>query len=789
MLDAPGRSQREPLHSDAVEARLVAGNFAWPQAGDLLTLPDGKRLQWTAGRVDEKGWLTRDSLRGGYVAWTVQSDERRVVLLEAAGHTAVNVNGEWRTGDHYGLGFLSLPVKLRKGENHFLFRVGRAGRVRASLLPPASAQLVDERDTTLPHLVEGASTRELGAVIVQNAAATGTDGLLIEASLDGGRPTRSRVPFLPALSAVKVPFAFSAHGTEAGAKLPLSLRLLDASAARVSSADLEIEVVAPQDARRVTFLSKVDGSVQYYGLQPAWSEGKTTAAPGLVLSTHGAGVQGLGQARAYAPKSWAHVVAPTNRRRFGFDWEDWGRLDAMEALAHARETLGTDPHRQYLTGHSMGGHGAWQLGVTFPDQWAVVGPSAGWISFRSYAGSEAVEHASDAAEILDRAWRPSDTLALVENLDDLGVFVIHGTDDDNVPATEARKMREVLQAREHPDFHYHEEPGKKHWWNLNEEPGADCVDWQPMFDLMARRSIAPAPRELAFVTAHPGVSSRSHWAEIVAVERAFTSARVALRHDPITRGLAGETENVFRLALDLSVLRGEGDVTVDLDGRPFTVTAPAGDRLLLERRGEDWVALPSFPSGDKKPKRCGPFRDAFRNDALLVYGTRGTSDENAWSLARARLDQETFRYRGNGSFDVLPDSAFRPEEHADRNVVLYGGNHVNAAWDLLLPDSPVSVERDQVRIGKSVLKGADLAVLLIRPRADSDTASVGIVAGTGLPGARLTDRIPYFVSGIAYPDLTVLDSSCLVSGPSGIRAAAFFGNDWTLGSGELALRP
>ena len=108
--------------------------------------------------------------------------------------------------------------------------------------------------------------------------------------------------------------------------------------------------------------------------------------PGLVLTLHGAAVEAIGQAEAYAPKPGLHIVAPTNRRPYGFDWEDWGRLDALEVLDLAQRTLQTDPRRTYLTGHSMGGHGTWHLGVTFPDRFAAIAPSAGWISMMSYAG-------------------------------------------------------------------------------------------------------------------------------------------------------------------------------------------------------------------------------------------------------------------------------------------------------------------------------------------------------------------------------------------------------------------
>ena len=44
------------------------------------------------------------------------------------------------------------------------------------------------------------------------------------------------------------------------------------------------------------------------------------------------------------------------------------------------------PDQVYVTGHSMGGHGTWQLGTLFPGRFATLGPSAGWGSFYSYTG-------------------------------------------------------------------------------------------------------------------------------------------------------------------------------------------------------------------------------------------------------------------------------------------------------------------------------------------------------------------------------------------------------------------
>ena len=77
---------------------------------------------------------------------------------------------------------------------------------------------------------------------------------------------------------------------------------------------------------------------------------------------------------------------------------------------------------------------------------------------------------------------------------------------------------------------------------------------------------------------------------------------------------------------------------------------------------------------------------------------------------------------------------------------------------------------------------------MIRPRPDSATASVGIVSGTGLSGMRATNRLRYFVSGIAYPDLFLCGAAALKDGPGEIRALGYFGLDWSLESGEFQWR-
>ena len=114
----------------------------------------------------------------------------------------------------------------------------------------------------------------------------------------------------------------------------------DSSAAQEiwSKARLTLSLRKPGEVFRVTFRSKIDESVQHFSvLPPKDFDPKKRYA--LILTLHGASGVSDGQVGAYSQKDWAFVVASTNRRPFGFDWQDWGRLDAIEVLDEAMEKI------------------------------------------------------------------------------------------------------------------------------------------------------------------------------------------------------------------------------------------------------------------------------------------------------------------------------------------------------------------------------------------------------------------------------------------------------------------
>jgi hypothetical protein len=784
-ISGVSRAGRSATHTDAVEAQLVAGSWKTPHEGDTVTLPGGASRRWVTVTANKDGAVAGPEDRGGYLCWTVNAPSAGIWILSAVGDGMAYVNGVPRAGDTYGTDKTHLPVDLHAGENTILFTIGGGGSVHAVLDPPHSDLMLDPSDPTLPDWRPGDHGRMKGAVIVINATGSWQPGATIEASCGSDQQTSTRLAPLAPLTTRKVAFDFTVEPQAGASSVPLHLALRD-HGHEMDTCKFDVRLRKPTDVYTRTFVSSIDGSVQYYAVNPVQPLPGDHSTPALVLTLHGAGVEAVGQAAAYSPKTWANIVAATNRRPFGFDWEDWGRLDAMEVLANARHSLPNDPSTTYLTGHSMGGHGTWQLGVTFPGQFAVIGPSAGWISFMSYVGGTQTENSTSALALLRRAMESSDTLAMVNNLKAEGVYIIHGTDDDNVPVTEAREMAKQL-ATFHHDWYFHEQPGVGHWWGLPNYGGAACVDWPPLFDDMSRHRVPDekSVRDVDFTTVNPGVSSSLYWLTIYSQEHAMEPSRVQGRLMAAVRRCELTTKNASLLSIRLDGMEPGAPVDLVLDGQSMEKTPwPSTGVFWLRHMAGSWSLTAPPAPGMKGPQRYGPFKSAFNNRMIFVYGTGGGPEENAWAYARARYDAETFWYRGNGAVDIVPDRQFDARHEPDRGVILYGNADTNTAWAALLGSSPVQVHRGTVTVGSRTVSGDSLACLLTRPRPGSNTALVGVVSGTGLPGMRLTERLNYFFSGVEFPDCTILSPEMLTGAASGVRLAGFFGEDWSLDSGE-----
>jgi poly(3-hydroxybutyrate) depolymerase len=742
---------RLPFAFDFIQDQIVNGTWKMPNAGDTPSSPTGSTAKWRKRTADKDNSF--GTLPNGYLVASVDVGIDVNWVLEATGDSVVYVNGVPRAGDPYGYGYLRVPVRLQKGKNTLIFGVGRGG-FSAKLTPPRATVQIETGDLTLPDvIVDGPRELWAGVVLVNNSVRD--ERVSVFARNSAGNAPMVSVE-IPAQSFRKVPVKLSVPEGDLGKEQKFEIECVQSKL--IDKATITLAVKKSNETHKETFISSIDGSVQYYGVNPAQKPSNSNA---LVLTLHGASVEGIGQASAYGSKDWCTLVAATNRRPYGFDWEDIGRLDALEVLNLAKKEFPHEADSVHLTGHSMGGHGTWSIGTLYPDLFASIAPSAGWISFWTYAGGYHPASPSPVESLLVRAMAGSDTLARVDNTLEEKVYILHGDADDNVPVDEARHMKTVLTSI-NADFGYHEQPGAGHWW------GGQCVDWPGIFDQI-KTSRIEARKQINFTTPSPAISSHDEWATILEQTHAMEPSQVKIGDSE------GTTKNVHVLQL------GKPFVSLTLDGQKLGKVRSGAQ--LFNTNGE-WH-VDHLKDGWKSPELSGPFKNVYQNHFVFVVGTHGTTEENEWAAQRARYDAETFQYRGNGSVDIVTDSKYNAGWQ--RNVILYGNADTNSAWNVLLKNSPIQVHRGKLSVGDKVLEGNDLGSLFVYPHhAHGKWVLVGVISGTGVVGSKASDRLPIFTSGVAYPDWTVFGAGVLTKGTHGIKACGFFGNDWSLTSGDAA---
>lgn len=733
--------------------------------------------KWIKVLPDSNGYFTCDEMRSGGLYLEYDSPREQEMLLETWGNVLSIVNGEPLEGDLYNWGYSIHPIRMQKGLNAIYLSKGRFEGIKAMLIVPKQPVLLTLKDLTLPDLIEEEQVRRYGAVQVINASLKDIKGYFLRCVLNGKTET-TPLPVLLKENTRKLAFLIPEQGQVNGKEVPAQLILLSPSGKEIDRIELAFKNKTFNEVHDRTFISSIDGSVQYFSVT---SCGNREPNKALFLSVHGAGVEARGQARAYKPKDWGNLVAATNRRPYGFNWEDWGRIDAMEVLAESEKLFHPDSSRIYLTGHSMGGHGTWHLGVTYPSLFAAIAPSAGYADLLNYGFRFGPGSKTPAGEMMLRGNNTSRTLTLARNYLHYGVYVFHGDADETVPVEQARAMRKLLGTF-HPDFAYYEYPGGHHWISN------ESVDWPPIFEFFHRHTI-PADKsvlKLEFYTANPGVSATSHWLTITQQEKPLMVSSVVVSIDTAARTITATTDNVALASFDTKKMDVTLPVKVVIDSTVVSVDkADANGLIWLQHNDKTWLLGHAPATRMKNPLRNGPFKDAFRNRMVFVYGTGGTAAENRGMYIKARFDASTFGYRGNGSIEIIPDKVFDPAVYNGRNVILYGNSNTNTAWKKVLTNCPVEAGNGYIQVGGKRFAGSDLSCFFIYPRSGNDTASVGVVASTGIDGIKNTYTNQYLNSGSGFPDLTVTGSDVATKGFDAILCTGFFGNDWSVEHGDF----
>jgi Prolyl oligopeptidase family. len=696
-------------------------DFLYPKTEEYYSVFSGEPLTWKPLKIQGDSfkveWDTSEirkiseyqgvsaSLAVYYVKGKLKVDSG-VYLLRFANVFWVEINGKRYVMDVYN-DRIFVPVPL-KNENEVFMAVSALGgekTVKFEIKKAPKEPYIVENDITKPDLIIGESFVGYLGIPVANPTKNG-----IWITLN------NRMYFLEAFQILKVPVLVSIKAPSSKGKVVIPINFMG------KRYEIPLEVKTKDEVIRRTFVSGTDSSVQYFAVRYPKNYDPSKRY-GLILSLHGAGVEAINQCGSYKQKNWAFVVCPTNRRRFGFDWEDFGRVDALEVLNEALKIYPINRGKIYLTGHSMGGHGTWHLCTSYPSIWTACLPMAGWTSVKLYLSTH-LQRArlfpeNEFTHLRERIFQQSEPYKLIENLLNLPVVILHGGEDEVVPPFHSRLMADIAK-RYGVTFKYIEVPKKGHWWDgvLDYERA-----WKELLSLKVNR------KGKVFVTFSLNVSDSAFGIKILEVERPFEKAKFTVIYD---KSANIKTENIK--ALVLTSFRGE----VVIDGTQ--IKDYKGEVLV---KGRVWEKVRKYDY-----KRPVLIRDAFYSPFLIVY-----SSSESWAKEFAVYMANMWWMYANGRAQVIPDTMILhfPETY---NLVIIGSN----------PKLPASIDEEFKKVGENtVMVRRTDRVLLFYKISDEGLIRLGM------------SMVPYITRSVAVmPSYINLSYEAYLMGWSGLKGGLIF---------------
>jgi dienelactone hydrolase len=423
------------------------------------------------------------------------------------------------------------------------------------------------------------------------------------------------------------------------------------------------------------YVSRVDGSVQPYAisLPSNFSKAESGYRWPLHVKLHGRGgtrnevrfFAEHGGKAAGKDQTWIQLDV-FGRTDNAYRWS--GETDVFEALADVKRRYRIDDYRITLWGFSMGGAGAWHLGLHHPSMWSSVGPGAGFVDFYNYQ-----KQSEKRPAFQHKALRIYDSIDYVMNLFDVPFCTYGGELDAQLVAStamvdKAKKLDVPVKLligkgmghRFHPDsfkefMAFHQAKAKK---------------GRPRY---------PGAKAIRFIT-YTLKYNRCEWLTIEELEKQYTPTTVEAVVNPKDGQLHVRTKNVaaFRIARDLSS-------NAIINGKRLPLSS-AADQLLpdvyYKKSDDGWDVLDYETSRlfdgngslHKRHNLQGPIDDAFMEKFICVKGT-GKPLSNAnhnwamWTLGRFEGEFDKWL---RGKVPVVNDSDFDRELLKNSNLVLFG---------------------------------------------------------------------------------------------------------------------
>ncbi len=518
--------------------------------------------------------------------------------------------------------------------------------------------------------------------------------------------------------------------------------------------------------------SELDGSLQRFLLHVPHGIARESARRyPLVTVLHGYGgspggvLSAFFDSRPQAPsvRHQSFVLAPhAHGNAF---YRGPGEHEVLRQLAWVRDHFPIDPDRVTITGVSMGGTGAAELGLRHADQFAAASPLCGYHSYfvrRDIAGKplrdwerEQMTHYSPAS--------------FAENGRHLPLYVAHGLKD--FPLENAR----VLIGR----YRSLGQRISEDWPDVGHAVWEEYWTGARMWPVLASQKRNPAPAQVTLKTDSLR-NAQLYWVRLHAFDTGARLAQIAARVVAGTSDVAVQTSGVsaFELSPPDTLLRSNETRQLTIDGH--SVVYPAGEALRAQRSGTTWVkGVPPTPATHKRAGLEGPLRDAFLEPLVFVYGTL---DPATWRANRELAETLARTRFGPGvTYRVLADRELSPSIEREHGLFLVGNQRDHALLNALGPALPITADDRALRIGSRRHAAPEVGALFIHPNPRANGRYLVVLTAPSVPGAFRALSLPALL-----PDFVVYDARVApatrqqVLGPAAVIEAGYFNADWSV---------
>ncbi|HVJ87222.1 MAG TPA: prolyl oligopeptidase family serine peptidase [Caulifigura sp.] len=540
------------------------------------------------------------------------------------------------------------------------------------------------------------------------------------------------------------------------------------------------------------FVSTVDGSTQPFGLViPANYDASKPFRLDVVLhgSMRPTGIsemQFLSQYNATddktargASQDWIelHPLGRLGENAYRFE----GETDVDEAIACVLRHYNIDRSRTVLRGSSLGGVGAWAIGLKRPDRWAAVGPACGPVDTYVFAASPRSNF-----KPLDPVtpWHKL-TLHMVDAIDYTAnarmvpVVPLMGELDEYMSS---HRLIEAEFKKEGIPFDGVIEFGAGH--------ALTKKGFTEQFAILnkALEQAAPDRGKRVHFTTWTLKYNRCFWVELLGLGRHYERALIQASLADDGSVTMEEPQNITRLALYPPALAGK-DSKLTIGGKVIplgTRRGSEGSPIVLARENGAWHVVDGSPSQTtgKRPGLQGPIDDAFATKFLCVRGTGTPLNPaiGAWADANLARFTDEWRRHYRGNLPVKNDRDVTDEDLRTSNLILFGDPGSNSWIAKALPAMPFQWSKETLQLRSHRPSAADHALSAIAPSPFPGAAGKYVVFNSGHTYHGDALRLSYMV----YPRLG--DWAVMKIGPNNnaktaavdetVVQSGFFDEDW-----------